>query len=858
MNIIKSDNSLCKIAGLEYNQQIHACQLYNSNHEYKSYINRILAANKSMENRIFIITDQKEEIRHAIEEKSKKSEDLNQRDNIRFLSAQKYYTNDNTLKIDKLNDFINNKIGVKDHKIPSIVLISIDWKNIDSQHFIKNEININKAMPENCIFICQYNIEELSTKILSRLFQTHPLVIKGNQIAKNVYYNNPGNIIDKQKNILNFNKWLELLTNPKIEHYSEEETKIKYKTLFKYSNDAIILHNFAGDILKLNQRACELLKYKKSELLNMNIRELVPEEEFNKEPNSIEKLKEEGQICFQSQFVTSHNENIPVEISSRIINKKSGIIQGIIRDISDRKITENKLQESERKYRQLVETTGDIIFSHDSDGKITFVNQAGLEFSGYTKEEFLDKNITDFMPKDELKKLNKRKQKRLNGDMQHYHYETKFFNKKGKLIDVDVHTTTLSENGNYQGSLVVARDISERKKIEENRKRIEQQKHQSQKLETLGTLAGGIGHDFNNILTPIIGYSEIIQQQIDKNDPNYKYISEILKGCLRAKDLISQMLSFSRDTDQKKQPLNIIPIIKEALKLLRPSIPRTIKIERKLPDSSPLINADPTRIHQVIMNLCTNAYQAMEEKGGILSIEVKPIYINQKTSEKYLDLENGHYIKLVVSDTGKGIDRETREHIFEPFYTTKEEGTGMGLAVVHGIVKSHNGRISVYSDDGEGTTFNIYFPIIKSKNNPESKADLKIQKGSGSILLVDDRKDVTDTLKQMLISLGYQVSSVNSSRDALELYRQNSDKIDLLITDYIMPEMTGLELARKLNDIDSKLPKIMISGHKYQMSKDQIRETGINKILHKPLLIPDIAEAIDSVLKNEKNLENRG
>jgi len=858
MNIKKSDDSLSKIAGLEYNWRIHACQLYNYDREYKSYLNKIIAANKSIKSRIFIVTNRREEIHSAIDQEPVNSEYLNQTDHIRILSDKDYYRKNNKLKIDKLKKLLNKKNGIKDDKNPLVVIFSIDRNNIDSQIFINNEIGINKAMSKNCILICQYDIKQLSKNLLSKLFKTHPLVINGNRIEKNVYYNHPGNLINEQDDSQDFKKWLKVLTNKQTEDNTGELLEIDYKPLFKYSNDAIILHNFAGDILKLNQRACELLKYRKSKLLNMNIRRFVPEEEFNKEPDIIEILKKEGHIRFQSQFVTSHNESIPVEISSRIINKKAGIIQGIVRDIRERKIAENKLKESEKKYRQLVETTGDIIFSHNPEGEITFVNKAGLEFSGYTKTEFLNKNIKDFLPEEELKKLKKRKKKRLKGDLKHYHYETKFFNKSSDLIDVDIHTTPLYENRNYRGSLVVARNISERKKIEENQKNIEKQKHQSQKLETLGTLAGGIGHDFNNILTPIIGYTEIIQQNIMKENPNYKYINEILKGCLRAKDLISQMLSFSRDTEQRKQPLNIIPIVKEALKLLRPSIPRTIKIERKLPDSPPLISADPTRIHQVIMNLCTNGYQAMEGKGGILSIEVKPIYINQETSEKYLDLENGHYLKLVVSDTGTGIDKETREHIFEPFYTTKEEGTGMGLAVVHGIVKSHNGRISVYSDDGEGTTFNIYFPIIKSKNNPESKTDFKIQKGSGSILLVDDRKDVTDTLKQMLISLGYQVSSVNSSRDALELYRQNPDKIELLITDYIMPEMTGIELAQKINDFDSALPKIMISGHKYQMSKEQIRETGINKILHKPLLIPDIAKAIDSVLKKEKNLENRG
>ncbi|MCF7886752.1 MAG: response regulator [Candidatus Marinimicrobia bacterium] len=436
----------------------------------------------------------------------------------------------------------------------------------------------------------------------------------------------------------------------------------------------------------------------------------------------------------------------------------------------------------------------------------------------------------------------------MHGDHEHYHYETQFFNKKGELIDVDVNSTSILDNGKYQGSLLVARVITERKQAQRAKKRIEKQKHQTQRLETLGTLAGGIGHDFNNILTPILGYSEIIQQNLNQDNPNYKFIGEIMKGCLRAKDLISQMLSFSRDEEQDKRPLNIIPIIKEALKLLRPSIPRTIKITRDLQEPCPLINADPTRIHQVIMNLCTNAYQAMETKGGILNIALETIHIDSKNSRKYIDLEEGKYIKLVISDNGPGMDKETKKHIFEPFYTTKEEGTGMGLAVVHGIVKSHNGRINVYSEKGKGTTFNIYLPIIESGKSVEIESNFTIQRGAGTILLVDDREEVTDTLQQMLISLGYEVYVVNSSQNALEIVNQHKDKFDLLITDYIMPDMTGVELANKINTMQSSLPKIMISGHRYQMNSAQLKDSGIKKILNKPVLIPDLAKAIHVIL----------
>ena len=538
-----------------------------------------------------------------------------------------------------------------------------------------------------------------------------------------------------------------------------------------------------------------------------------------------------------------------MEISTSLINRKDNIVQTGIREIEERIKTEQKLKESEQKYRKLVETTGDIIFKHNREGKITFVNKAGLKFSGYTKEQFLGRNITDFLPDNEAKNLYDRKENRFEGDQDNFHFETAFLNKAGEKIIVDVNSTPLIENGDYQGSLIVARDITKRKQIDLNNKLLQQQKHKSQKLETLGTLAGGIGHDFNNILTPILGYSEIIKENLPGDSKIKSYINEVIDGCLRAKEIITQMLSFSRDNEQERQPLNIVPIVKEALKLIRPSIPRTIEIRQKFERINSIILADPTRIHQIIMNLCTNAYQAMQDKGGTLSLEVKQIYIDEKTSRKYIDLEKGHYIKLIVSDTGEGMDKETREHIFEPFFTTKGEGTGMGLAVVHGIVKSHKGRINVYSEKGKGTTFNLFFPVIDMYEKEEQTSDMEAIKGNGTILLVDDRKNVSNILNQILSQLGYRVIITNSSLNALEIFQQHRNKFDLVITDMIMPDMNGMELSKKLRQMDFHLPILMISGHGYNVSRNKLKEAGINELIHKPILTHELAKSVHKVLK---------
>ena len=524
---------------------------------------------------------------------------------------------------------------------------------------------------------------------------------------------------------------------------------------------------------------------------------------------------------------------------------------GSVRNIKKRIDAERKLKESEKKYRQLVETTGDIIVTHDHKGVITFVNQAGLDFSGFSRKEVVGTKIVKLLPQNEIPEFLERRRKRRIGDKKHYNYETSFINKYGDIINVEIHATPMRRNGEYKGSLIVARDITQRKKSQKEKQTRKEQSCQSQRLETLGTLAGGIGHDFNNILTPILGYAEMVQENLNKNNPSYKFMEEIIKGCLRAKDIIAQMLSFSRDAEHKKQKINLVPIVKETMKLLRPSIPRTIDIQQKITSSCLSIKADATQLHQVIMNLCTNAYQAMKSSGGNLSINLTQTTIDRETSNKNIDLQEGQYVKLIISDTGSGMDRETLKHIFEPYYTTKKEGTGMGLAVVHGIVKSHNGTINVTSKKGEGTTFTLFFPLVQSQESEYEREEINnsVKKGNQSILLVDDRKDVAQVLASLLRRMGYQVKVVNSSVEALQLYQKDSDKFDVLLTDYSMPEMDGLELSHKLSDFDKKLPIIMMSGHSGSIKHETLKAAGVKEVINKPIKANQITEVIQSLLQ---------
>jgi signal transduction histidine kinase/ActR/RegA family two-component response regulator len=377
------------------------------------------------------------------------------------------------------------------------------------------------------------------------------------------------------------------------------------------------------------------------------------------------------------------------------------------------------------------------------------------------------------------------------------------------------------------------------------RKRLESQLQQAQRMEAIGTLAGGIAHDFNNILSAVIGYTEMALNDVDDPAVLQSNLKEVLSAGNRARDLVKQILAFSRQTDQEMKPLAVKPIVKEALKLLRASIPTTIEIRQNM-TSEAVVLADPTQIHQVLMNLCTNAEHAMRDTGGILEVSLD----HEKLTSEFVAINNGllpeSYLCLTVSDTGKGMSSETVQRIFDPFYTTKgrDEGTGMGLAVVLGIVKAHGGKITVDSEPGQGSTFKVYLPVLKSDKKPQSRAKQTRPTGNERILLVDDEKPLADLGKLMLERLGYNVSTRTSSLEALEVFKAKPDEFDLVITDMTMPNMTGDKLAQEMMKIRSDIPVILCTGYSQQITKESTRQMGIRELILKPIVMDDLAKIV--------------
>lgn len=429
--------------------------------------------------------------------------------------------------------------------------------------------------------------------------------------------------------------------------------------------------------------------------------------------------------------------------------------------------------------------------------------------------------------------------------------EVRYVHKIGKHIK--------DKNNKVIRSFGTIHDISEQKQMQEEKDTLESQLRQAQKMEAVGTLAGGIAHDFNNILSPIIGFTELAMMDPSiKDSQTIKLLAKIYNASLRAKELVKQILSFSRQSEMKLQPIQPRLVIKEALKLLRSSIPSTIEIRTEIEEGTTIL-ADPVQIHQIIMNLCTNAYHAMREVGGILNVSLSTTVINKDDIKvASLNITPGPYVKLVVSDTGCGMSNDLLEKIFDPYFTTKEkgEGTGLGLSVIHGIVKGYKGHISVYSEVGNGTTFNIYFPEQQSELQKQEKIKVsQLPTGTENVLIVDDDEAIGTVTYSILKQLGYKVEVFTSSTEALNAFIAKPNSFDLIITDMTMPQMTGIQLAQKVLSKRKNLPIILCTGFSSLITEEKAKDMGIKGFLLKPILMKELAKKVREVLDNSKGVQ---
>lgn len=526
--------------------------------------------------------------------------------------------------------------------------------------------------------------------------------------------------------------------------------------------------------------------------------------------------------------------------------------QNIALKISEtkRKQAERALWESEEKYKSLVNQLPVGVYRTTKDGKFLHVNPALatiLEFENV--EELLMVNARDFHH-ESIQRLNQiKKWEKEKGILSE---EIRLQTKTGKIITVkDTGKAILDKNGEIQYFDGAIEDITDRKRAEEEKAKLEEQLLQAQKMEALGTLAGGIAHDFNNILGVIMGFTELVFRRLPEHSAMKKNLQKVLDSSEHAKQMVQQILMFSRKSQKEMKPLNIGKIVKETVKFLRSSIPVTIEIRSHIAKNLKPVLAVESQINQVLMNICTNAAYAMREAGGLLEISLEEINIDLGAALKK-ELAPGTYQQLTIRDTGCGMNPQVLKRMFEPYYTTKGpgEGTGLGLSVAHGIVKSHKGAIMVDSEPGKGTRFDVFLPTVKEIDTIIEKADPEepIPAGNERILLVEDNQNLLGMSKQMLEDLGYEVTPRTSSVEALEYFKVCSKKVDLLVTDMTMPNMTGVQLAREIHKIRPGFPVILCTGFSDRISEENYQEQGINGFVMKPMTRRDIGEVIRKVL----------
>jgi PAS domain S-box-containing protein len=631
------------------------------------------------------------------------------------------------------------------------------------------------------------------------------------------------------------------ITVQKNTERSFKESQAGYRMLMETANDAIFVTSVNDRrILMANKRAEELTGIALDELVGMDHAALYPDTD---QENCLKFLCQKGENepgkTFETRILNRDGTTIPVEVSSsRTVLDGREVVQSILHDISGR----IKREEQQQLLATVVEQIVDSVIITDTDGAIEYVNPAFERISGYSKQEVLGENprflSSGKIKKDVYKVLWEDLSK---GKVWHgvFHNLTK----DGSVFEEEATITPVRDkSGAIKHYVSVKRDIT-RQSI------LKKQVQQAQKMQAIGTLAGGVAHDFNNILTAIMGFAELSQLQCRDNVLLQNNLKEIIRGADRAGKLISQILTFSRQTEKSVAALRMSIIIKEALKLLRASLPANIEIIQDIDDSL-MVRVDPTQMHQVVMNLCTNAYQAIRGNRGWIKVGLKSVNVEGREGVEIGNLSPGRYTCLTIEDNGVGISSEYMLRIFEPYFTTREknEGTGLGLSVVHGIVTDHGGAVSVTSTVGKGSCFSVYLPEICSDESVVIEHGQELASGQGRVMLVDDEEQIVEYERQVLERAGYTTSCFIDSEKALEALSAEPDDYDLLITDMAMPNMTGLQLFREIRRLRPDFPVLICTGYSEHVTAESSREMGINGYLAKPFTAKQFAVEVKRVL----------
>ncbi|MBF0376282.1 MAG: PAS domain S-box protein [Desulfamplus sp.] len=595
-----------------------------------------------------------------------------------------------------------------------------------------------------------------------------------------------------------------------------------------------------GRILEINDSMLDILGFSQEELIGKSILDIgfYPNNEIREEYIKI--LAEKKNIRNKEFYFFNKAKELHSGIfSAKIIEFRNRLcIFSAMFDISSKVDAQISLEHTASKLKTLFESIPDMILVVDYAGKILHANNTVIERLGYNYEELRNMHILNLHPPDRKNDVVKTVGQMLSGETDRC--IVPLITKNGKEIPVE--TKVVLTNWDDQDVILgISRDVTERISMERKQQELEKMLRQTQKMEAIGALAGGIAHDFNNILFPITAYSEMLQNELPELSPFKDYVNEIHSAAMRAKELIKQILTFSREATQEVQPLQPTLIVKEAIKLIHKTLPQSITIKSNINPKCKMVMADPTQIYQIAMNLMLNAFHAMELSGGTLTIRLDNV---KREDER-------DYILLSVQDTGVGMDELTIEKIFNPYFTTKPngKGTGLGLSVVHGIVKLYKGEIIVKSRLNEGTIFDLYLPAIESEEKIEqsfvNKASIK---GNERILLVDDEEAVIIPQTKILQRLGYNVTPFTSSVEALKAFKKIPEAFDLVITDLSMPNISGTQLSSEMLKIRPTIPIILLTGFSYNLTPEKVKELGIAALITKPVIKSELTRTIREVL----------
>ena len=527
-------------------------------------------------------------------------------------------------------------------------------------------------------------------------------------------------------------------------------------------------------------------------------------------------------------------------------NELAEINEQLKREIEERKRAEEALRESESRYRALFNSASDMIFIHDLSGHAIDFNQVACERLGYSREELLQMTTMDVDTPEYADLVAERiNELRKSG---HVIFETTHVTRGGKTISTEV-SSRLIEYAGKPAVLSIARDITERKRAEEERKKLEARLQQAQRMESIGTLAGGVAHDFNNLLMGIQGYASLILKDLDETHPQHNWVRRIEDQVKSGAELTRQLLGFARGGKYDVKPTDINELVRKSSSMFGRT-KKEITIKAEYEQNVWTVEVDQGQIEQIFLNLYVNAWQAMPA-GGDLYLKTSNVILNESFTKPY-HLQPGRYVKVSVTDTGTGMDEATQQRIFDPFFTTKQmaRGTGLGLASAYGIIRNHDGIINVYSKKGHGCTFNIYLPAVESavKDTRLVVEDERIKRGTETILLVDDEQVVLDVGKELLIELGYTVLEARGGREAVEIYKENKDKIGLVLLDMVMPGMGGGEAYDRMKEINPDIKALLSSGYSKDGQATEILERGCDGFIQKPFNMKELSEKIRGIL----------